>query len=134
MQDHHRLKVWQRAHVLAIEVRRASRGFPRTGYASLHSQLVRAAESVVLNIVEGCGSQTRKEFGRFLDISIKSTSELEGQLELARDYGILPPRNWAGLSEEAVQIRRMLCGLRTRVLAAEQSAAGWVRGPDGGSK
>ena len=90
MQDHRRLRVWQRAHALAIEIRAVTRRFPRSGYGSLQSQMVRAAESVVLNIVEGCGTSSAKEFARFLDVSIKSTSELEAQLELAKDYGVLP--------------------------------------------
>jgi four helix bundle protein len=118
MQNYHRLLVWKKAHALAIDVRRATRRFPRTGYGSLQSQMIRAAESVVFNIVEGCGARNPKEFARFLDISIKSTSELECQLELARDYGVLDHRDWQTLTTEAVDVRRMLCGLRARVLAA----------------
>jgi four helix bundle protein len=116
MQDYHRLLVWKKAHALAIDVRRATRQFPRTGCRSLQAQAIRAAESVVLNIVEGCGARSAREFARFLDISIKSTSELESQLELARDYGVLERREWQRLATETVDVRRMLCGLRTRVL------------------
>jgi four helix bundle protein len=53
--------------------------------------MIRAAESIVFNIVEGCGARSRKEFARFLDVSIKSCSELEAELELAKDYGVLDP-------------------------------------------
>jgi four helix bundle protein len=118
MQDHRRLRVWKKAHTLAIEVRRATREFPRTGYGSLQSQMIRAAESIVFNIVEGCGGRSPKEFARFLDISIKSTSELESQLELAKDYGVLDDRHWQTLTGETVDVRRMLCGLRAKVLTA----------------
>src|SRR5690242_21168411 len=54
----------------------------------------------------------RKEFARYLDISIKSTYEVEYQLQLARDYAILLPDKWKSLSNEVVQIRRMMYGLR----------------------
>ncbi len=118
MQDHRRLRVWKKAHALAIEVRRATRLFPRTGYGSLQSQMIRAAESIVFNIVEGCGGRSAKEFARFLDISIKSTSELESQLELSKDYGVLSDHHWQTLTKETVDVRRMLCGLRAKVLAA----------------
>ena len=118
MQDHHRLRVWKKAHALAIEVRRATHLFRRTGYGSLQSQMIRAAESIVFNIVEGCGGRSPKEFARFLDISIKSTSELESQLELAKDYGVLSHHHWQTLTKETVDARRMLCGLRAKVLAA----------------
>jgi four helix bundle protein len=130
MQDHRRLRVWKKAHALAIEVRRATRLFPRTGYASLQSQIVRAAESIVINIVEGCGSRSPKDFARFLDISIKSTSELECQLELAKDYGVLKPYLWQRLTREAVDVRRMLCGFRAKVLQPDPNPSGSKR-PNG---
>lgn len=120
MQDHRKLRVWDKAHTLALAVRRVTRRFPRSGYSSLQSQMTRSAESVVLNVVEGCGSRTAKDFARFLDIGIKSTTELEAQLELAKDYGVLPASNWKTLSAEVVETRRMLCGLRTKVLAADR--------------
>lgn len=116
MQDHRKLRVWKKAHELAIAVRRASCQFPRTGYTGLRSQMINAAESIVFNIVEGCGANSRKEFARFLDISVKSSSELEAQLELSKDYGIIDVRRWIELNIEAIDTRRMLCGLRKRVL------------------
>jgi four helix bundle protein len=76
-----------------------------------------AAESVVFNIVEGCGASSPKEFARFLDIAIKSTTELESQLELARDYGILSRPTWEFLSTDTMDVRKMLSGLRNKVLA-----------------
>jgi four helix bundle protein len=78
--------------------------------------MLSAAESIVFNIVEGCGSATPKEFARFLDISIKSTCELEYQLQLATDSDLLPRHVWSPLSAETIEIRRMLCGLRRKVL------------------
>jgi four helix bundle protein len=82
--------------------------------------MANAAESVAFNIVEGCGSTSSKEFARFLDISIKSTCELEYQLQLASDSGLLSRRAWSPLSAETIEIRRMLCGLRRKVLDAGQ--------------
>ena len=121
MQDYGKLQVWHRAHVHAISVQRVTRDFPRTGYTSLKSQLVRAAESIPTNIVEGCGAATPKEFGRFLDISIKSSREVEYHLLLARDYGILPYKDWRKLTAETIEIRRMLCGLRKKVIVSLRS-------------
>ena len=118
MQDHRKLRVWQHAHDLALAIRRASRTFPRTGYASLYSQITRAAESVVFNIAEGCGTTSQREFARFLDISIKSTLELEAQLELSRDYGALSASTWTEVSTLVIDVRRMLCGLRSKVLSS----------------
>src|SRR5687768_13258985 len=91
MQDYRTLRVWRKSHALALATRRAVSRFPRTGYASLRAQMTTSAESIAFNIVEGCGSSSSKELARFLDISIKSTLELEYQLRLATDYGVMDP-------------------------------------------
>lgn len=116
MQDFRKLKVWQEGHAHILNVRNATNRFPRSGYATLKNQLIGAAESITFNIVEGCGAATQKEFARFLDISIKSSSEVEYQLELGHDYGILPDNEWEALSETTVKIRKMLYQLRKRVI------------------
>ena len=116
MQNFRRLHVWERAHQFALDVRKATHSFPRTGYGELESQLISAAESIPTNIVEGAGASSRREFGRYLDIAIKSTFEVEYQLQLSKDYSILLPDKWESLSNELVQIRRMLYGLRKAVL------------------
>lgn len=77
-----------------------------------------AAESIAFNIVEGCGAASQNELARFLDIAIKSAMELEYQLSLARDYGVLRHRAWQRLAEETIDVRRMLFGLRAKVLAS----------------
>ena len=90
MQDFRRLRVWRHATALALNTRRVVNRFPR-GYAELKSQMVTSAESIVNTIVEGCGAATQREFARFLDISIKSATELEGEYELAHKYEITSP-------------------------------------------
>jgi four helix bundle protein len=120
MQDYRKLRVWQHAHHLALEIRRVSRIFPRSGHASLTSQITRAAESIAFNIAEGCGATSQREFARFLDISVKSTLELEAQLELTKDYGILGTEDWKDISRLVVDVRRMLCGLRSKVISSMQ--------------
>jgi four helix bundle protein len=77
--------------------------------------MTRAAESIAFNIVEGCGANSQREFARFLDIAIKSATELESQLALARDYGVLRYPEWESLSAATIDVRRMLYGLRTKV-------------------
>lgn len=116
MQDFRKLDVWHRAHALALNVRRVSREFPRSGYTAQRSQILRAAESIPTNIVEGCFSSSAKEFARFLEVSIKSAGEVEYQLQLAHDCGVLRYRNWKSLTAEIVEVRRMTIGLRKKIL------------------
>ena len=56
------------------------------------------------------------DFAKFLDVSIKSDSELEYGLQLARDNGVLPEHAWRTLAGETIEIRKMLCVFRRKVL------------------
>lgn len=71
---------------------------------------------MVFTIVEGCGASTPREFARFLDMEIKSNKELESQLELARDYGLITTQQWEPLAESVVRIRKMSFTFRKKVL------------------
>ena len=119
MQDYHQLKVWERSHAFALSVRTEVRRMPKRGFHRLRTQLVDSSESIVWNIVEGCGATSRKEFARFLGISIRSTMEAQGQLEQARDALAMKAEACTRLMCEVVEIRRMLCGLRAAVLRAD---------------
>jgi four helix bundle protein len=115
MQDFRKLVVWQKAHAFALEIRRVTDAWPR----ELRDQIRSAAQSIVNNIVEGCGASSRKEFARYLDISIKSASETDYELEFARDAELLAHDLCNQLSVDVVEIRKMTFGLRRTVLKAD---------------
>ena len=121
MQDFRKLRIWERSHALALAVRRATRTMPRRGFSRMIAQLNDAAESVPYNIIEGAGSPTRKEFARFLGISVRSTMEVEGQLQLARDARALSQQVYEPLAAEVIEIRRMICGFRAALRQADQA-------------
>ena len=73
--------------------------------------------SIPTNIVEGSGQQSRKEFGRFIRISLNSTSELEYHLTVARDIQAIKVADFDSLSIQTVEVRKMLHGLLKRVMA-----------------
>ena len=118
MQDYRRIVAWQRAHALSIAVDKLARAFSRAGHAGLRSQLTRAADSIPTNIVEGCGATTNKEFARFLEIAIKSANEVEYYLLKARDHGVASESEWATLTLEISEIRRMIYGYRKKVIGS----------------
>jgi len=121
MQDYHKIRAWKEAHALAIDIQQLTRTLPRTGYASLRDQMMRSAQSIAFTIVEGSGAATPKEFARFLDIAIKSSSELEAQLEMGLAYGVVTDRDWRTHSARVRAIRKMTWGLRQKVLGKESS-------------
>ena len=120
MQDFKHLQMWQRAHALAIATHKLAHSFGRAGYAHLRGQLVRAADSIESNIVEGCGAESNREFARFLDISIKSSNETEFRLLSARDLALISPSDWQKHTAETIEIRKMIYGYRKKVLASSR--------------
>ena len=117
MQDFHKLRAWNEAHRLALAIKRITSRFPKVDYGTLRNQMVRAAESIADNIAEGCGAATNAEFARYLDMAIKSSSELESQIERAHGYGPSRDREHEGLATLVRDTRKMTWGLRKKVLA-----------------
>jgi len=113
--DFKKLKVWRKAHALALNVHAVATRIRGSDNASLRNQLLRAAQSVPTNIVEGTGHTSGREFGRFLSIALKSTSELEYHLIYGREIRAISLKDFESLSAQAIEVRKMLHGLRNRV-------------------
>jgi four helix bundle protein len=106
--DYRKLKVWERAHRLTLDVYHATRLFPRDETYGLTSQLRRGASSIPANIAEGCGRNGDAELARFLEIAMGSARERDYHLLLARDLGLLDPSTDEHLAGEAQGVARML--------------------------
>src|SRR3954462_13729524 len=78
------LKVWQKALEFSNEIDLINKKFPREELYSLSSQIKRAADSVVLNIVEGSTGQSIAEFKRFLNIALRSAIEVVACLFISK--------------------------------------------------
>ena len=115
MQDFRNLKVWQKAHALAMDIYRVAGALPRADGLALTSQLRRAALSVPTNIAEGAGKAGDPEFRRFLLIAMGSAAETGYHLLVARDLGLIRNETYDDLSARAVEVRRMLTGLIKRL-------------------
>ena len=111
MADYKRLEVWQKAHATALECHKATTRIRNFEYLSLKSQINRSAFSVPTNIVEGNGQASRKEFIRFLRISVNSSNELEYHLVVARDLRLLPDDELDTLVSNVCEVRKMIYGL-----------------------
>jgi four helix bundle protein len=109
--DFKKLKVWQKAHVMAMDVHRVAGQIRGAKHASLRSQMIRAAQSVPTNIVEGCSQQSAREYSRFLRIALHSTTELEYHLLAARELGAVSASSSITLIAQVIEVRKMLYGL-----------------------
>ena len=120
------LIAWQKARVLTGTIYKAtSRGdFARD--FGLKDQIRRAAVSVMSNIAEGFERGRPSEFHQFLSIAKGSCAELRSQLFVALDAGYLKQPDFAELMDIAVEVGKILGGLRAGVqrkrLANSQSS------------
>lgn len=79
------LEIYKEAYKLALYIYKVTTKFPKEEIYGLTSQIRRAAVSVVLNIAEGYGRQSKEEFKRFLKISLGSNNETITLIELSKD-------------------------------------------------
>nr|WP_262909310.1 four helix bundle protein [Mucilaginibacter roseus] len=70
------LQVWQRALDLTVEIDKLTKLFSKEELFILTAQIKRAADSVVLNIAEGCTGQTNAVFKNFLSYALRSAIEV----------------------------------------------------------
>jgi four helix bundle protein len=111
MSDYRKLQVWRNSHGLALNVHSAIKKIRGSDYAKLRSQMLGAAMSIPTNLVEGVGQKTRKEFCRFIRISLNSANELDYHLLLARDYDVMSRAEHEALENQTATVRKMLHGL-----------------------
>jgi four helix bundle protein len=74
----------------------------------LASQIRRSAISVPSNLAEGAGRGSEKDFARFVGIALASAKELETQLQLAEELGLVSGVEIKRVRGEALGVRRML--------------------------
>ncbi len=111
------LNVWDKAHKLTLKIYQTTSTFPREELYGLTSQIRRSGASVPTNIAEGCGRNSDAELARFLEISMGSASELEYLLLLTRDLNLLNSSNYTELTNEVIEVKRMLASFIKKLRA-----------------
>jgi four helix bundle protein len=102
---------------LTLAVYKATATFPSEELYGLTSQMRRSCAAISANVAEGCGRGSNADLARFLQIAFGSASELENHLLLARDLSFLQPADHKRLSEEVIEIQRMLTSFIKRMKA-----------------
>lgn len=109
MRDYKKLDVWKKAHNLYLFLKKNIVGkFPKDEKYELSSQLQRAALSVPLNIVEGCGRFTDKDFAHFLDNSLGSLNETDYCCFAAYELSYLSKEDYEIVDKMINEVRAML--------------------------
>ncbi len=110
------LDAYHRAIALAAEVAAVAKTPPYYDHADRRSQLERSAESIYANVAEGSASGSNRNYARYVQYAIASSSELEAHLAYARRIRAITPAVHTVLSTEAIDVRKMLIGLKKYLL------------------
>jgi len=111
MSDFKTLKVWEKAHALALLNFKLASQMSGTGATLVRNQWLRATISIPTNIAEGSGKQSDPEFIRFLRIALGSLTECEYHLILAKDLGLISPGAFTSSNEQTRAVGKMINAL-----------------------
>ena len=104
------LVVWQKSRSLASAAYRLCMTPSFERYRGLSDQIMRSAVSIPSNIAEGDERGTNKDALRFLQIARGSLAELETQLSIAEDLGIIPQPVVVQIAAQLDEVARLLGG------------------------
>lgn len=113
MHHYKELNVWKKSRELCSLIYKITKDFPETEKFGLTSQLRRASVSIPSNIAEGAARKSKKEFSRFLEISMGSAYEVETQILIATDLNFISEVDSEQLTQSIVSIIKMLSKLRS---------------------
>lgn len=111
MRDHTKLRAFELADEVAIEIYHVTKNFPKEEMYCLTSQMRRAAVSIASNIVEGCTRESQKEYFRFLEIAFGSLRELHYQLSIAFRLSYLSKEDNTECEDKLTEAEKVLSSL-----------------------
>lgn len=89
MHNFRELKIWQKGIEMVKYCYKLTATLPSSEKFGLVSQIQRAAVSIPLNIAEGSGKSSNKDFKRFLEMSLSSALELETLVIVVFEIGFV---------------------------------------------
>ena len=89
MRDFKKFEIWKQGIELVKLIYSIANKLPKEEMFVIRSQITRAAVSVPSNIAEGASRNTDKDFKRFLDIALGSLFEIETQLIIIEELGLI---------------------------------------------
>lgn len=106
MNSYKDLEVWKDSILLIKEVYRIINLLPKTEEYNLKLQLRRAVTSIALNIAEGKGRKSKKDFANFLTIAFGSLMEVQAILDICTELGYI---------KEDIKVRQSIDILSKRI-------------------
>lgn len=111
MRNFRKLKIWNQGIIIVKEIYKIAQNLPDDEKFGLKSQITRAAVSIPSNIAEGSSRNSEVEFKRFLEISIGSLFEVETQLIIIQELGLIRSEDLTSIFELIAEEGKMINGL-----------------------
>jgi len=105
------LVAWQEGHKLVLMIYSLIKQFPIDEKFGLADQLKRAAVSVTSNIAEGFTKKSSKEKNQYYNRSVGSLTEIQNQLIIGKDIGIVSQENYLRVTKQSLIVHKLLNGL-----------------------
>lgn len=105
------LEVYKISRLLILEIYNITKKFPADEKFGLISQLRRATISISLNIAEGSGKISKKDFANFIRIAIGSLIETDTALKISTDLGYINSREYEKIDLKIKELYFKLIGL-----------------------
>ena len=99
---------WQKSHLLALEIYKATTLFPRVEDYGLTCQIRRCALSIPSNIAEGFARKSLNDSKRFYIIAEGSLEELKYQLLFSKDIGYIKDEVYQKLINQTEEVSKLL--------------------------
>ncbi len=112
MQDFRNLKVWQKAHELALKTYKLTADLPREEIFGLRHSLRKTAVDIPAYIAEGAGKQHDKDFAASLNYALSLAMRLEYYALIAHDLKFIDSDSFTGLSNSIIEVKKMLAGFK----------------------
>lgn len=109
------INVWRKAVELATYVYKVTVSFPVDERFGLTNQIKRSVVSIASNIAEGAGRNSDKEFIQFLGIANGSSYELQTQIIIARNLGLLDDASKEYIEKQLDEIQKMIFGFQKKL-------------------
>jgi len=110
-----KLIIWQKAMDFGEDIFEISKQFPKLELYNLSSQILRAGDSIALNISEGSIEQSNKEFNRFLGYSVRSLAEVVTCLHKAKRRNYIDNDTFKTLYDRSYHLMNMIISFKTKL-------------------
>lgn len=109
------LIIWQKAMDLGEEINILIKQFPKNEMYNLSSQILRAVDSIALNISEGSIGQSNPEFKRFVGYSIRSLAEVVTCLYKAKNREYISVQEFNRYYEDSFNLMNMMVAFKDKL-------------------